>query len=181
MSKPNLDVDQSFKKELQKDIKKRGRYEYWDFRLAHFFIWLSILASFTSWIAIAAGLAETKRETIWLAIISGIPGLAVVVEKTFDFARRAVWRTMYKIDMQKLNDKVKHGKIDIYSASQELRKIAKRNELAFLKIGFFSQDKVNSKNSENDKINYNKDDKSEQSDQNVDKTMDAEEDEKKAN
>jgi hypothetical protein len=83
--------------------------------------------------------------------------------------------------MQKLNDKVKHGKIDIYSASQELRKIAKRNELAFLKIGFFSQDKVNSKNSENDKINYNKDDKSEQSDQNVDKTMDAEEDEKKAN
>lgn len=139
MDHKNFDPVQSLKDELTKQIKIRRKYEGWDFKLAHFLIWASIFASFSSSIIIAAGVQSISK--IWLAIIAGVPGVVVVVEKSFDFARRTAWDTMYKIDLQELKDKIDFGKIDIYSASEEYRKIARRNEAEFLKIGFFSQER----------------------------------------
>jgi hypothetical protein len=133
----NLDPVNSFKDELNKNINKRVKYEHWDFILAHSFIWLSIIASFTSSIMIAAGVESINK--IWVAIIAGIPGLVVVVEKSFDFARRTAWDTMYKIDMQELKDDIEFQKIDAYTASKRFREIARKHETSFLTIGFFSQ------------------------------------------
>ena len=104
MDNQNFDPVQSLKDELTKQIQKRTKYEGWDFKLAHFFIWLSIFASFSSSIMIAAGVEPIDK--VWVAVIAGIPGLVVVVEKSFDFARRTAWDTMYKIDMQELKDKI---------------------------------------------------------------------------
>lgn len=131
------DPTQSFKDELSKTIERRKKYEGWDFKLSHAFIWLSILASFSSSIIIAHGVK--KKHEIWISVISGIPGLIVIIDKTFDFARRTAWGTMYKIDLQKLKDKVDFKKIDIYEASKELRELNRRHESSFLKIGFLAR------------------------------------------
>lgn len=136
----NMDTPQAFKNELNKLIATRAKYESWDFKIVHFLIWLSIFASFSSSIMVAA---NVNIEKALLAIIAGIPGLVVVVEKSFDFARRTAWDTMYKIDMQELKDDVDFEKIGYYEAAKKLRKIIRRNEAAFLKIGFFEQDREN--------------------------------------
>lgn len=60
-------------------------------------MWLSILASFSSAIIIAAD--DVEIDKIWVAIIAGIPGLVVVIDKSFDFVRRTAWDTMYKIQL----------------------------------------------------------------------------------
>ena len=145
----NQEQTQAIKDELIKEIKKRKKWEKGDFQLAHFFIWFSILASFSSSIIIAAG--DIGINKIIVAIIAGIPGLVVVVDKTFEFARRSAWDTMYKIDMQELKDDVDFGKIDGYAAAKKLREITRRNESAYLKIGFFSQ------KSKGDEDNINQD------------------------
>jgi hypothetical protein len=135
----NLDPSHAFKEELLNEIRKRKKYEDWDFKLAHFFLWLSIFASFSSAIIIAAG--DINIPKILVAIIAGVPGLVVVIDKSFDFARRTAWDTMYKIDMQELQDDVDYGKMDTYKAAKRLREISRRHESAFLKIGFFAKDK----------------------------------------
>ncbi|MEO6685009.1 MAG: hypothetical protein ABIN24_03555 [Dyadobacter sp.] len=145
-----MEPSQAFKEELLNEIKKRKKYEGWDFKLAHFFLWLSIFASFSSAIIIAAGDIEIPK--ILVAIIAGIPGLVVVIDKSFDFARRTAWDTMYKIDMQELQDDVAFEKIDHYTAAKKLREISRRHETSFLKIGFFdNKDEKQAGNNENGK------------------------------
>ncbi len=95
------------------------------------------MASFSSSIIIASGDIDISK--IFVAIIAGIPGLVVVVDKTFEFARRSAWDTMYRIDMQGLKDEIDFGKTEGYEAAKKLREITRRNESAFQKIGFFSQ------------------------------------------
>lgn len=135
----DIDPSESFKIELNNIIKRRKKYERLDFKLAHLMLWLSILASFSSAIIIADG--EIGIPKIVLAIISGIPGLVVVIEKSFDFAKRSVWGTMYKIDLQELQDEIDFKKLDPSLAAKKLRQITRRNEMSFLKIGFFAREK----------------------------------------
>lgn len=134
-----MDPSLAFMEELQNEIRKRKKYEGWDFKLAHFFLWLSIFASFSSAIIIAAGNIEIPK--IAIAIIAGIPGLVVVIEKSFDFARRTAWDTMFRIELQELQDDVVFGKIDHHTASKKLREICRKHETSFLRIGFFAKDK----------------------------------------
>lgn len=75
----NADLINSFKENLNKEIKKRIRYTSWDFKLAHTLLWLSILASFSSAIIIASD--KKKIDNIYIAIIAGTPGLVIVIEK----------------------------------------------------------------------------------------------------
>ena len=151
----NSDQTQTFRNELLNEIRKRNKYEGWDFKLAHFFLWLSIFASFSSAIIIAAGDMDIPK--IVVAIIAGIPGLVVVIDKSFDFARRTAWGTMYKIDLQELLDDVDFGKVDTYTAAKRLRKISRKHETAFLKIGFFEKDKDEKRTGNNVDLNAEQD------------------------
>lgn len=135
MSNNNIDPSQTIKEELSKAIKKRSFYEFWDLRLAHFFLWFSVIASFTSAIVIASG--DVQIPKIWIAVIAGIPGLVVVIERTFDFSKRSAWGTIFKIELQEVQDDLLFGKIDSYTASRKLREISQRNEILFLRIGSF--------------------------------------------
>lgn len=126
-----------FINELEKELNKRRRYITMDFILAHLFVWLSVIASFFSAILIAED--TSKPSSISLAIIAGIPGLVVVVEKSFDFAGRYVWGIMYKLEIQDLIDEVKFQHIEIFDATKKLRDIIRRNELGFSKFGFFTK------------------------------------------
>lgn len=137
--------------EIEKEIKHRKTYESMDFKLAHIFLWVSILASFGASIIIAAGATlskDTSVNKIIIAIIAGIPGLVILIDKSFDFAKRAVWGAIYRIELEELKDELVFKKIDPYDSSKKFREIKKRNELAYSRIGSFAQKKQDQKDAE---------------------------------
>jgi hypothetical protein len=142
MSQNALDPVAELQKEIEKEIKRRRTYESWDFKLAHFFLWLSILASFGASIIVAADVAIDK---IAVAIIAGIPGLIILIDKSFDFAKRAVWGAMYRIELEELKDELVFKKTEPYAASKKFRDIKRKNEFSYSRIGFFSQKKIEQK------------------------------------
>lgn len=129
---------QSLELEIEKELKKRVKSIFWDSTLAHSVLWLSIIASFASAIMVASG-QEIFANNIWLAIIAGIPGLVVLMEKTFDFSKRSASSILYKIELQELKNDYDFGKINAYRASQRLQEIIRRHESSVLKIGYSGQ------------------------------------------
>lgn len=132
---------QSFELEIAKELKKRTTRIVWDSTLAHIILWVSIIASFASAIMVASG-QKVFENNIWLAIIAGIPGLVVLLDKTFDFSRRSASATMYKIELQELKNDYDFGKINAYKAAQKLQEITRRHESSFLKIGFLASERM---------------------------------------
>lgn len=125
-------------KEIDREIKIRKRYESMDFSLAHLFVWLSILASFSASIFIAS---KSEVDKFLLAIIAGIPGVIVVIDRSFDFAKRSAWGGMYRLELEELKDKILLTDIDPYEASKEFRQLKRKNSSSFLRIGFFTPKK----------------------------------------
>lgn len=77
--------------ELVAKIETRKSYDdkwaSYDFTLAQTFLWLAILSSFFTAILVAAD-AVPK---LLLGFLAAIPGMAILVDKNFSFARRARW------------------------------------------------------------------------------------------
>jgi magnesium-transporting ATPase (P-type) len=141
---------ESLDEELSELIRHRTKYEGIDFQLSHYFVWTSILTSFFSSIFVASGGSFFEEHNIWFSILAGIPGLCVVIEKTFDFARRSFWGTMYKIDLQELKDEIEFGNIEKREAAKRLREIMRKNESDFIKIGSFFQNRERSDSQKQD-------------------------------
>ncbi len=131
---------QALELEIQKELKKRVKDISRDSSLAHIILWVSIIASFASAIMVASG-QKIFINNIWLAIIAGIPGLVVLLDKTFDFARRSSSSIMYKIELQELKNDYDFGKINAYRAAQRLQEIIRRHESAFLRVGFLANER----------------------------------------
>ena len=131
---------QSFESEINKELQKRVKSIGRDSALAHAILWVSIIASFASAIMVASG-QQIFINNIWLAIIAGIPGLVVLLDKTFDFARRSSSGIMYKIELQELKNDYDFGKINAYRAAQRLQEITRRHESSFLRVGFLAAER----------------------------------------
>jgi len=132
-----LNTEQDLQNEITNKIKRRRKFELMDYRLAHLFLWISILASFVSTISVASGKIGDLK--IYFAVIAGIPGLVIVIDKTFDFKRSAVWGTMFRIELEELKDDFTFKKIDSYQVAKKLREIERKFESSNSKIGFFSR------------------------------------------
>nr|WP_295923078.1 hypothetical protein [uncultured Dyadobacter sp.] len=130
----------SIRKELNKEIRLRSRWEVIDFYLAHTFLWISILASFTSAIFLASDKYMFCSKLI-TAAVAGIPGLVVIIDKTFDFAKRASWGSMYKIELLQLKDDLDFEIINVHKAARKFRLLMKKHTIYFQRIGFFSKGK----------------------------------------
>ncbi|MBN8789288.1 MAG: hypothetical protein J0I84_19575 [Terrimonas sp.] len=131
---------QSFELEINRELQKRVKSIRRDSSLAHIILWVSIIASFASAIMVASG-QQIFVNNIWLAIVAGIPGLVVLLDKTFDFARRSSSGIMYKIELQELKNDYDFGKINAYRAAQRLQEITRRHESSFLRVGFLSAER----------------------------------------
>lgn len=131
---------QALELEIEKELKKRVKNITRDSSLAHIILWVSIIASFASAIMVASG-QKIFVNNIWLAIIAGIPGLVVLLDKTFDFARRSSSGIMYKIELQELKNDYDFGKINAYRAAQRLQEITRRHESSFLRVGFLAAER----------------------------------------
>ncbi len=138
MNRSPLSIEEALFNEINNEIEKRQYYGSWNFRLVHILLWVSILTSFASAIIVAAGIKEDVIPSLWVAIIAGIPGLVISIEKTFDFGRRSSWDIMYEIELKELRDDLIFKKTEPYEAAKKLREIIRRNETAFSKIGFLA-------------------------------------------
>lgn len=125
--------------ELTKKIKHRRKFEVMDFRLAHIFLWLSIIASFASSITIASGIPTGKN--ILFATIAGVPGLIILIDKTFDFKRRAIWGAMFRIALEDIKDDLVFRSGEPSMIVKHLRETERDFENKYAEIGFFLQKK----------------------------------------
>ena len=123
MEQNTSDSAMELRKEIEQLLKQRKTYITMDFSLAHLFLWASILASFASSIIIAS---EANLNRLVIAIIAGVPGLIILIEKSFDFSKRAMWGAMYKIELEKLRYDLVFGKNDPYKISSRLIEIQKK-------------------------------------------------------
>ncbi len=137
------DIEQEKPERIRREVydilRHRKKYISFDFIIAHTILWASVIASFASSILIATGGLENAKWAV--AIFAGLPGLMTVIDKTFDFKRRSIWGSMYAIDLEGLKDEIEFNDLRPFEAATKLRKIKKRNEALFNRIGFFSSQK----------------------------------------
>jgi hypothetical protein len=145
ISKDKL-AEERVKLEIAAEIQKRKKWTSVDFQLAHWFVWISLIASFTS--AILTAVNSINPEYRWvIAVIAGLPGLILSIDKIFDFKQRAVWGVFYEIDLHEVEDDLMFGKADAYSSVKALRNVVRKNEGLYRNIGFFGSSE-NIKNNE---------------------------------
>jgi hypothetical protein len=138
-SKDPVAPHETFKKELDESITQRGRWEAIDFNIAHFLTWISIFSSFAASIVVASGLWENEKA--WVAVIAGLPGLMLSIDRTFNFKKRASWASLFRVELEKLRDTMELGGEDIYTVAKEYRKLTRKHEMMWQNIGVFKEER----------------------------------------
>lgn len=123
--------------EIQKETAKIKRTRWWDHRLACSITWISILTSFIATISIAFQ-PNTHTPFLLIAILAGIPGLMIAIDKAFEFGKRASWGTSFEIELQKILDEIELTNTDTHELAKKYRELRKTFESNYFKIGFFS-------------------------------------------
>lgn len=137
MYNDNSDPRHNLWMEIQKEKAKLKRIQWWDHRLAHSITWISVLASFTATIMVAFK-KELCDKSILTAVIAGIPGLMIAIDKAFDFGRRSHWDIMFEIGLQKILDEIELTETDTFELAKKYRELRESFESSYFKIGFFS-------------------------------------------
>ena len=100
----SLQLPKTLREELEKDIDHHWKWSGRDFAWAQIFIWLGIVAS------IAASLNAAKAFELCKlhgAILAAIPGAVLVVDRTFKFASRASWHSLYVAYLKALHRRIR--------------------------------------------------------------------------
>lgn len=140
---------------LKAEIRRKITKTYWlgfgDHTLAHVFVWVSVLASFISSILISYEKKDEIVPKLTLAVIAGIPGLIIIISRTFDFAKRAWRNSIYEIELHKLNDLLELTDTPTFDIALKYRRLCKEFENKYFEIGFFDAKSLDvSDNSEPD-------------------------------
>ncbi|GGD61686.1 hypothetical protein GCM10011514_27160 [Emticicia aquatilis] len=126
---------------LKAEIRRKITKTYWlgfaDHTLAHVFVWVSVLASFISSILISYEKKNEIVEQLNLAVIAGVPGLIIIISRTFDFAKRAWRNSIYEIELRKLYDLLELTETSTFDVALKYRKLCKDFENKYFEIGFF--------------------------------------------
>jgi|CXWL01.1.fsa_nt_gi hypothetical protein len=108
------------RKDLLKLIEERRKENYfwakWNFITAQLFLWLAIVSSFLAAILTANG--EIPKFT--LALLVAIPGVVIVIDKTFSFSRRALWNMDNAAKYEQLYNQLKFEAVEIKEVSKKL-------------------------------------------------------------
>ena len=140
MTRPALSPRETLRLEIENVTRHTRRFEKMDFWLAHVFLWTSLIASFAATILVASNVDIKK----WcLALIAGIPGLVVAIDKSFEFGKRALWGESYRIALEELKDELSFEKSEPYVVAQKLRVVKRKFAESYTTIGFFTQKRNN--------------------------------------
>lgn len=114
-----MDEDQSRAALIDKIETRKSHSEKWagyDFTLAQTFLWLAILSSFST--AILAAAVEVPK--LVLGFLAAIPGLAILVEQNFSFARRARWHWEMVAKLDQLSNQLRFEGAKVEDVSRQL-------------------------------------------------------------
>ena len=97
-------------------IKHHNFWSTKDFENGQMILWIAILSS-----AVATILSSIDNVPKWIyATTALLPGLALIVNKTFRFRERSNWHEMYSIRLQEIDGQVE---LKTISAAEALAKI----------------------------------------------------------
>jgi hypothetical protein len=106
--------------ELEALILHHRKWEFRDFLSAQVFVWVGIGASVASTLY-ASGVLDIGRQTA--AIVGAMPGVIIVVDKTFKFAARASWHAKYRASLNSLFRKLRDEHAPAPTVSQSFSKL----------------------------------------------------------
>ncbi len=85
--------------EIEKDLKKHARWQSHDFIVAQALMWMGIITSAVSALQAAGVMAMPN----WAgAVFATIPGIVIVVDKTFKYSARSSWHAIYCTSLRAL-------------------------------------------------------------------------------
>lgn len=114
----------------EKLLARKSFDERWgkrNFLLAQLFMWISILASFFSAIAIASG----KVDWLVTTILAAMPGTAMVIERSFSFAKRTRWNWEMIVGLEALHNRLVFEGVSIEEVSREYSLFRKSMEAKY--------------------------------------------------
>lgn len=87
-------------------------HTYWgsrDFIYSQVILWIALVASFAATILVSTATDKIPKWVI--AVIAGLPALAMTVEKTFHYQERSQWHEGYSIRLEGLQSDIQSGKV----------------------------------------------------------------------
>jgi hypothetical protein len=118
-------------RDLPSDLEqKRGYTNGWaklDAAIAYVLFMLAILASFGT--TLLASVPDISRLAI--ALVAAIPGVVILFDRTFSFARRADWFYLYHVEVEALIRELRDQGVPPAEVSTKLSELARRMEGVF--------------------------------------------------
>lgn len=84
------------------------------------FLWLAIISSFLAAILTANGDGNVEISKLTLALLVAIPGVVIVIDKTFSFSRRALWSMHNAAKYEQLYNQLRYEALEIKDVSKNL-------------------------------------------------------------
>ena len=114
--------------EIEQGIEHHARWYSRDFTLAQSILWIGILASAGSAL-IAAEVFDLEK---WKgALIAAIPGVVIVVDKSFKFAARASWHSIFRTSLKGLRRDIRDNGMPHPEVAAKLSKLEEDMEKLF--------------------------------------------------
>jgi hypothetical protein len=118
-------------RDLSSDLdEKRGYANLWaklNSTIAHILFMLAILASFGT--TLLASVPDISKLAI--ALVAAIPGVVILFDRTFSFARRADWFYIYHVEVEALIRELRDQHVPPPEVSTKLSELARRMEGLF--------------------------------------------------
>ena len=121
-------MEEDLLSELESQSKNHKMWYKYDFALAQTVLWLGIGASFLSSLATATKPIldkywPTEGVTLVIAVLAAIPGLTILVDKTFKFATRSSWHGLFMIKIDSLVRGLRYSNRSIGDASADFSEL----------------------------------------------------------
>jgi hypothetical protein len=85
-----MDKNDELLSQIDRRVRGSRRWGIYDFLVAKASYWAAIVASFLATIAVSTGRSGTV-----VAIVAAVPGVVIIIDRTFHFADRAAWHWRY--------------------------------------------------------------------------------------
>ena len=115
--------------EIEQDIDHHTKWEGRDFSSAQIFLWIGIVASVAASLHAAGAFAIDNK--LCGAVLAAIPGVVLIIDKTFKFAARASWHALYRASLKSLFRKLRNESAPINTVSAERSKLEFEMEKMF--------------------------------------------------
>lgn len=125
------DLKQELIEDLVYKIAKRKKWETRDFITSQLLVWFAIITSFVTTIT-----AVLKAPTLLTAVLAGLSGVLILIDKNFTFSKRSTWNALYRIKLEKLKRELEFKDAEIEEIADQLTELDLKMERDFPNADF---------------------------------------------